>query len=103
MTTKHTPGPWNISAVKMEECRFRGPYIDVQAKGMVSNVQPAIVAGRTEEETIANARLIASAPDLLEALKQAVKIMEAEKEACGIYSANMTLMVQAIAKAEGRE
>lgn len=46
------------------------------------------------------AGVFAAAPDLLEACKQAIKILDAEKEACGIYKANYELIQAAIAKAE---
>jgi hypothetical protein len=53
MTTqaKHTPGPWSIEAVK--------DYMRPHDTGIDSEIP----------ESIANARLIASAPDLLAALR----------------------------------
>ena len=54
------------------------------------------------DRTIANARLIAAAPELYEALKQALKIIESEPEACGIYKENTNLIRAAINKAEWR-
>lgn len=48
----------------------------------------------------ANARLIAAAPEMYEALKKALQIIEAEKESCGIYQAHIDLIKSAIAKAE---
>ena len=92
MKTSHTPGPW-------EDC--------LESKGIIRSVnskQPnaieSIVA-RTEienPEERANARLIAAAPDLLEAAKLSLKMLEfnpgKDHPACDILRA-------AIKKAEG--
>ena len=58
---KHTPGPWRINAADRTE--------------IVSDLDPMVIA-RTpvnlyqREAALANARLIASAPDMYEALKR---------------------------------
>ncbi len=54
MTTQHTPGPWDASGTV-----FSGP------DGMIGEVG---FGKRDDPEMIANARLIAAAPDLLAAL-----------------------------------
>lgn len=55
MTTKHTPGPWNpLAAFNMRHFFIRGEF------EVVAQVY----------DNAANARLIAAAPDLLEALEQ---------------------------------
>ena len=62
---KHTPGPWEVRT----DC---GPSLYISERGKLSH---ANVWGRCEqsrETTIADARLIAAAPDLLEACKAAV-------------------------------
>lgn len=59
MTTKHTPGPWTL---------------DLTGKGLRGADGHAVFddyADRSNAETLANARLIASAPDLLAALESA--------------------------------
>ena len=58
MTTNHTPGPWSVGT-KIKDVVFSG---DRAICG------PCYY--RTAEENAANARLIASAPDLLAALEQ---------------------------------
>ena len=73
-TTKnlHTPGPWQVLP---EECDK--PYIRVRGtvpgtRFRVANVLTPVYAGvheREADETRANARLIAAAPELLEALR----------------------------------
>ena len=70
--SKHTPGPWET---KPEECdrpyiRVRGTRLGCRFK--VANVLTPVyenVHKREAEETRANARLIAAAPELLEALR----------------------------------
>lgn len=66
---KYTKGPWRVSSMLFEETRFTGPYCQILANGTISDVQPGLAAGRNVEETEANARLIAAAPEMLELLK----------------------------------
>ena len=88
---KHTPGPWSIEAVK-DYLRMLDTGIDSAAP-----------------ESIANARLIAAAPDLLEALRGSVewlRRLREESEAAVIESApdgfSLCDAEAIIAKAEGR-
>jgi hypothetical protein len=95
---KHTPGPW-----------FLEGYWDVKSKfdlgGWVSSNPPAGCpifqlepSVGTAEEIVANARLIAAAPDLLAALKT----LCAAYDACnGDDHPAYALARAAIAKAEG--
>lgn len=71
MNTKYTPGPWQIDedvatdVVAMSESRDNEP---------IQIADCAMFAGPAEsEECEANARLIAAAPDLLDACKEALK------------------------------
>lgn len=61
--TKHTAAPWHIGAP---------PPNGEQAIGAQNGMMVAIATTGVgmKEETLANARLIAAAPELLEALKQ---------------------------------
>lgn len=61
-TKNHTPGPWEIDATYPEQSKKIHP--------VGSTIGVAIAFGDDEEETEANARLIASAPDLLSALQE---------------------------------
>ena len=64
---KHTPGPWSL----MEDI-----YVDKYEKNSEQGKQVVeLVHGvnMTPEEKKANARLIAAAPDILEALQDSVK------------------------------
>lgn len=62
-TPRHTPGPWTITHQDMVRSRDRF-IADCQAAPMSARPCPAT------PEDMANARLIAAAPDLLEALKR---------------------------------
>ena len=66
---RHTPGPWRGIGPKGDEV-IRGP------KGRDGYDELICVMG--EVDTIANARLIASAPDLLAAAKAVVMAMNAD-------------------------
>ena len=65
---KHTPGPWYIDGHEIKVNKPERAYLEDGAPeticGMLSSVSP--------QETKANARLIASAPDLLEVCRQLV-------------------------------
>ena len=62
MKTQHTAGPWEIcEEFKQENQR--------KIKPQDSKIGLALVFGDTEEEATANARLIAAAPELLDALQ----------------------------------
>lgn len=72
----HTPGPWehrledtNIRLIDEENDRYIGVYAEDPGRG---GSWVAVIEGDVfdSEEQLANARLIAAAPDLLEALKE---------------------------------
>ena len=76
--TAHTPGPWAFLeaeddlADRIGPWTIGGPKLDDIAE--VYSDENATV-GIVRDEAIANARLIAAAPDLLEALQEAADIM----------------------------
>lgn len=66
MTSKHTPGPWlvhSISDLHMDDRHIASVGHNLK---VVSHTAPE---GMTPRELMANARLIAAAPRLLEALR----------------------------------
>lgn len=76
MTGKHTQGPWTLLPEEADKdyLRIRGTRLGGRYK--VANVHHiryegahAVVRERDDAETLANARLIAAAPELLEALE----------------------------------
>ena len=99
MNTKHTPGEWRASAMEMDPGAWRllnRGKIDIVRRGQ--DVIAAVWCGDDKDgEEAANARLIAAAPELLEALQQA------EEWLTGWASAEPYLSVirAAIAKATG--
>jgi hypothetical protein len=100
---KHTPGPWNVSDhVNNNEIVVRSNDGDIVANLKCDRVHNSM-NGKTEVE--ANARLIARAPELLEALRKAEASMYSLHESNALddedYAA-LKAVTQAIAKAEGR-
>lgn len=63
--TKHTPGPWQVKN------QIRGSALTIQVGGLdIALAFSTLVSKGDVDSVTANARLIASAPDLLSALKQ---------------------------------
>lgn len=96
--TAHTPGPWII---RDDDIYQKHTVIDGAALhlGRIAHVVFTRSA-RNPSECIANARLIAAAPELLERLRDALNALR-------IYGPRGSLTIKqgesAIAKAEGRE
>lgn len=108
-TTKqqHTPGPWQVEEFYWPESQSFAPEITAGRAGeggdstryiaKMLGVIPAVVG-----ETLANARLIAAAPELLEALVWAIReLEETEDGLCPDFQAAITAARAAIAKATG--
>lgn len=99
---KGTPGPWEVKPEEVDR-----PYIRIRGtqwggRFKVANVLSPDYDGvhhREADETRANARLIAAAPELLEAL-QGLLIRVADDEEYGPEHA-ITIARAAIAKATG--
>ena len=95
--SKHTPGPWVFSAIDSTE----GFLVVEKARpqSLVATVCKRNGCGWAcpHEEPWANARLIAAAPDLLEALREML-----DAQVCG-DCALCDKARAAIAKAEGQE
>jgi hypothetical protein len=72
--TKHTPGPWELS-----NDHKPSPYV-IRQVGRFGGLASVKFHGfnkteRAREEQAANARLIAAAPDLLDALEEAIEVV----------------------------
>lgn len=88
-TQKHTPGPWTLA----------GGITGQDENGMRSPIATISNSWRNREIDDANARLIAAAPELLEALRNissVFEVMVGNKKSDVLASARC-----AIAKAEG--
>ena len=74
MNTRHTPGPWFATALRKQGADPSKDGCDIGADNG-SNVAIALhqASDRTDSETVANARMIAAAPDLLAALQALVE------------------------------
>ena len=72
---QHTPGPWRVKPdANIVEAQFRGEWYALANIGIL-NINNLDVLLPYREQTPANARLIAAAPDLLAALKEAVEAL----------------------------
>jgi len=73
MMSKHTPGPWHFRVDPIHQGQY---FIRVQSYGFAPLATVRGDKRSTLKDSEANARLIAAAPDLLEALKMAVSALE---------------------------
>jgi hypothetical protein len=91
MSTKHTPGPWRVGD---NGATVFGPKTDAPSPRTIATVTklPMII-----QETKANARLIAAAPEMLKALYQAL----ARLEAAGLEDTTTDIIKAAIHSAVG--
>lgn len=105
MTGKYTPGPWSVydcHGDKLDACRFENGAFQVMSVDCDHHAVADCSCNhscRMEDECEANARLIAAAPDLLEACMEAVEALNGHPNTMGTEE----LLLSAIAKAEGRE
>lgn len=102
--TKHTPGPWTFKlhdgwnsltyAIYQDKGKESGYCVAEKKWSSINNIQM--------EELKANARLIAAAPELLEACKDAIEfIKDGYVETFPEVKQLLNKLEQAIAKAEG--
>jgi hypothetical protein len=101
MSTQHTPGPWKVGQHLGSLSSFC-VHMDAGDKGRGSEIVEA-VCGLDTDQRLANARLIAAAPDLLEALQEMVSIVAIHQDATNTKFAwaEMEVANAAIAKATG--
>lgn len=111
MSGQHTPGPWTLETVRTTSgmCHKVGPFpwrngqmnhACIYVDGSFTNSRTSEIAG----ELAANARLIAAAPDLLDAAKQALAIIREIQDEEGFSpstSVPAAALTAAIAKARG--
>jgi len=92
MSAQHTPGPWEAIEWK---CRAATSVVVVR-DGQMVQIAECSGFGRMSDECIADASLIAAAPDLLEALRGVLRV--ADRATVEFDAARA-----AIAKATGQE
>ena len=103
----HTPGPWTI--VESSDGR---PYIRANGRTIAKTYRSAIVAARSRPDYgsgievlpgVENARMIAAAPDMYEALKRCLLYIENDEEDRGRKSDEGNEARAALAKAAGEQ
>jgi hypothetical protein len=80
---KHTPGPWKIFYPENSDCGLGIDTANSNASIVVMDTEAGIYSAETREEDLANAKLIAAAPDLLDALQKLTKQVQKD---CSIGS-----------------
>lgn len=88
--SKHTPGPWSVDEPHQVFASSVGEYVAITKVEDFETIP--------KDQCEANARLIAAAPELLEALLQIIQ--DAKSPEVGAYL-NLKLARAAIAKATG--
>ena len=101
--SKWTPGPWNIGSSDLPVSRM-----SIHCKGHKDSCHSTValmvsrgVIGISHDEEFANARLIAAAPELLEALEDCVAVMDRELAGLKVIQPELSAARAAIAKATG--
>jgi hypothetical protein len=91
---KHTQGPWTINDNGGNAVLIEAEDYEI---GIVHNAGPECLSEDVREESMANARLIAAAPELLERLTELVEYLGEEWE----QDEFIVRAKQAIQKAKG--
>ena len=71
MSTNHTPGPWSV-LIEGSHC-----FIEDANGQTIARASHPFPFTTTDDERNANARLIAAAPELLDALRRALNVLHA--------------------------
>ena len=66
--SKHTPGPWRTEPEDRHMCVFAGKP-KASKRNYIHHGCDGLLPERSDAETLANARLIAAAPDMLKMLE----------------------------------
>lgn len=104
MKSKHTPGPWAADGLDSPHDADRAIYARTPLHGNPIFVARAYGNGclcPITPERVANARLIAAAPDLLEAAEKLIDSFMGLNYAFGTRSEEIAMLRAAIAKAKG--
>ena len=100
-TAEHTPGPWSAEEwTSRARTTVLAPIEGVAGGIVIADCGPSR-SGYCDSETEANARLIAAAPDMLEALKEFVAYSECHCAEPECPPCAYCMAEQAIEKAEG--
>jgi hypothetical protein len=101
--TAHTPAPWSVhSSDDHNGARIDGPNGRAVAHAIQRDEHPAIGQGITQAEAEANGRLIAAAPELLDAARAVVARWDSPDWSDGTHTGDyMHRLRCAITKAAG--
>lgn len=102
---KHTPGPWHVDEPPYEFNRYISGNAHKDGDDWVSTSVAKVLGNATSRNvTEANARLIAAAPELLDAVKELADLMDAVRDGNYAPDSFTTQPARAaIAKATGAE
>ena len=92
---KHTPGPWYPHYAKADHCLSSSVW------GQEPGNQVAVIGGKSLEAMNANARLIAAAPAMYEALQIMVRAANVDEIDPLVMFASIERAKGALAQAEG--
>ena len=103
MTTKHTPAPWHVSGISQHD----GSVSIAKDRFVICLVTNAasifdVVQGHPPEAQFANARLIAAAPELLQALEALLDMDISYQRGRKVQEAE-TAARAAVSKAKGEQ
>jgi hypothetical protein len=101
---KHTPGPWMPFEVQMHDHKAIAIGNSRQKHCAAAQIDESVVClispvGLFNDEDMANSKLIASAPDLLEACISALSVGEIQFESCALSRDVKNKLQKAIKKA----
>ena len=97
----HTPGPWELGDENNQCCEVvlgTSHNLTASLDRRDRNTGEVVI---TRDEMLANARLIAASPDLLEALEQCLRYIESDEYTHGRNFASGNVARDAIEKATG--
>lgn len=96
---KHTPGPWNLadSDLPVSQVAVASEKTFGRKHSTIARVVDPAFVGMSSTEGIANARLIAAAPEMLAALQDII----ARLSPLAIHESHFAMTRAAIAKATG--
>lgn len=98
MNVQHTPGPWEWDDMRTKLVGHKGAKVLQDGEGMWDLCSCVAVVDDKPERARSNARLIAAAPDLLEALKLADAMLSGANMNANVVEQKVRA---AIAKATG--
>lgn len=90
MNAQHTPGPWLINGPTSSR-----PLI-YSSQGMSDNI--ADICDSESGEHIANARLIAAAPEMIAEIGEAIPLLETTLNSLNIWGHGQTIPAQVLAR-----